>query len=87
MRACERGLRYQEAHEEHMALNGECPWCGHDDLNDLVGEFVKVPDDPQFGVHAGQSVMVMAVREESRELVATCEDEHEVVISMREVGV
>jgi hypothetical protein len=27
-RACGGG---QEAHEAHMALNGECPWCGYAD--------------------------------------------------------
>ena len=21
--------KYQEAHEAHMDLNGECPWCGY----------------------------------------------------------
>lgn len=27
------GLGFSEAHEEHMRINGDCPWCGAFDKN------------------------------------------------------
>jgi hypothetical protein len=35
----------QEAHDAHMALNGECPWCGAVDR----GRIVEGSEPEDFG--------------------------------------
>ncbi len=30
-----------EAHEAHMALNGECPWCGDVDTDEISDERLR----------------------------------------------
>lgn len=29
------GCKFPEGHEGHMALNGECPWCGAVDTDSI----------------------------------------------------
>ena len=29
-----------EAHEAHMAVNGECPWCGETDPDSVISNLV-----------------------------------------------
>lgn len=34
---------YTEAHEAHMELNGECPWCGM--IDPMQADFGSIDDD------------------------------------------
>lgn len=42
-----------EAHEAHMRLNGECPWCGATDEDQIDPTMVICPQcgNPDCGVH------------------------------------
>lgn len=47
----------QEAHDAHMEINGECPWCS--EYNPDQTEFGTITDD---GIYAADGSLIEATR-------------------------